>query len=90
MSFQAYLDKAEEKTGRTPQALVDEAAQRGLTTHAEILAWLKEDYGLGAGHGRAVAHVVLHGPTFEVKHTSGSHRDDSGTLRLDGIAHRGS
>ena len=88
MSFQAYLDKAEEKTGRTPQQLVDEAAKRGLTEHAAILAWLKDDYGLGAGHGRAIAHVVLHGPTFEVKHTSGSHRDESGTLRLDGIANR--
>lgn len=89
MSFQAYLDKAEEKTGRTPQELVDEAAQRALDTHAAILAWLKQDYGLGAGHGRAIAHVVLNGPTFEVKHTSGAHRDDSGTLRLDGIAKRG-
>ena len=90
MSFQAYLDKAEEKTGKTPQALVDEATARGLTRHADILAWLKDEYGLGAGHGRAIAHVVLHGPSFEVKHTTGSHRDASGTLRLDGVANRAS
>ena len=88
MSFQAYLDKAEEKTGRTPKQLVDEAAERGLNKHGEILAWLKADYGLGAGHARAIAHVVLNGPTFEVKHTTGSHRDESGTLRLDGVANR--
>ena len=88
MSFQAYLDKAEERTGRTPQQLVDEAADRGLTQHAEILAWLKDHYGLGAGHARAVAHVVLHGPSFQLRHTSGAHRDASGTLRPDGVAHR--
>ena len=88
MSFQAYLDKAEEKSGRTPQQLVDEAGERGLTEHAEILSWLRDDYGLGAGHARAIAHVVRNGPTFEVKHTSGSHRDESGTLRFDGIANR--
>lgn len=88
MSFQAYLDGAEKKTGRTPQQLVDEAAERGLTSHAEVLAWLTQDLGLGTGHARAVAHVVVNGPTFEVKHTTGSHRDESGTLRLDGIANR--
>lgn len=88
MSFQAYLDKAEEKTGKPPQALVDEAAAKGLDKHADILAWLKADYGLGAGHGRAIAHVILNGPTFELKHTTGSHRDASGVLRLDGIANR--
>ena len=88
MSFQAYLDKAEAKTGRTPQQLVDEAGQRGLTDHAAILAWLRDEYGLGTGHARAVAHVVLHGPTFEVRQTTGTHRDATGTLRLDGIANR--
>src|SRR5262249_26453331 len=65
------------------------AAAKGLTKHGEILAWLKEDYGLGTGHARAVAHVIMHGPEFEVKQTSGTHRDESGTLRLDGKAERG-
>lgn len=31
MSFQAYLDAIEDKTGRTPRALVDEARARGST-----------------------------------------------------------
>jgi hypothetical protein len=88
MSFQAYLDKAEAKTGRTPQELVDEAAARGLTTQPAVVAWLQDDYGLGVGHARAIAHVVVHGPTFEVKHTTGTHRDATGTLRLDGVANR--
>jgi len=89
MSFQAYLDTVEAKTGKTPQQLVDEAGAKGLTQHGEILAWLKEDYGLGTGHARAIAHVIVHGPEFELKQTSGTHRDESGTLRLDGKAKRG-
>jgi hypothetical protein len=88
VSFQAYLDKAEAKTGRTPQQLVDEARERGLTEHADVLTWLKDEYGLGTGHARAVAHVVVHGPVFEVRQTTGTHRDESGVLRLDGIANR--
>ena len=85
MSFQAYLDNAEEITGRTPQQLVDEAAERGLTTHGPIVAWLADEYGLGRGHANAVSHVIRKGPQFELRHTTGSHRDESGTLRLDGV-----
>jgi hypothetical protein len=29
MSFQAYLDAIEDKTGKTPRQLVDEARERG-------------------------------------------------------------
>jgi hypothetical protein len=89
MSFQAYLDSVEAKTGKTPQQLVDEAAAKALTKHGEILAWLRDDYGLGTGHARAMAHVIVHGPEFELTHTSGTHRDEAGTLRLDGKAKRG-
>jgi len=88
MSFQAYLDKVEQLTGKTPQQFVDMARERNLTTHKEILAWLKGDYGLGTGHARAMAQVILHGPEFEVRQTTGSHRDESGTLRLDGKENR--
>ena len=84
MSFQAYLDKVEELTGKTPQEFVDMAREKNLTQHKEILAWLKSDYGLGTGHARAMAQVILHGPEFEVRQTTGPHRDESGTLRLDG------
>ncbi len=84
MSFQAYLDKAEELTGKTPKQFVAMAKKKKLTEHKEILAWLKEDYGLGTGHARAIAHVILHGPEFELRHTTGTHRDESGTLKLEG------
>lgn len=93
MSFQAYLDAIEEKTGKTPRTLVDEAHARGFgadTKAGEILAWLQADYGLGRGHGMALVHVVKNGPGIGGKHvgTSGSHRDESNTLWLDGRATR--
>lgn len=84
MSFQAYLDNVEEKTGKTPNDFIALAKEKNLTKSKEILAWLKEDFGLGLGHARAIAHVILHGPEFTVKQTTGPHRDASGTLKLDG------
>lgn len=91
MSFQAYLDAVEDKTGLTPRQLVDQAHERGFdeTTKAgPILAWLKEDYGLGRGHGMAMVHVITKGPQISAKHvgTDGAHRDESDTLWLDGKA----
>jgi hypothetical protein len=89
MSFQAYLDNIEEKTGKIPNEFVQEAKEKDLTKHKEIVDWLKNDYGLGTGHARAMAQVIIHGPEFEVRQTTGTHRDESGTLRLDGIKNRG-
>jgi hypothetical protein len=93
VSFQAYLDTIEQKTGRIPADLVAEARERGYgpqTKAGEILAWLKDDYDLGRGHGMALAHVVRNGPAIDAKHvgTAGVHRDESTELRLDGIANR--
>ncbi|SDN24566.1 protein of unknown function [Lentzea albidocapillata subsp. violacea] len=93
MSFQAYLDGAEKKTGKTPAELLTAAAERGFdgTTKAGVvLEWLKTDYDLGRGHGMALYHVLKNGAQISEKHvgTNGSHRDDSTTLRLDGIANR--
>ena len=92
MSFQAYLDTIEKKTGLTPRQLVDIAHERGLDAPGvkagEILAWLKDDYDLGRGHGMALVHVIQKGPEISTKHvgTDGVHRDESETLWLDGIA----
>jgi hypothetical protein len=93
MSFQAYLDAAEAKTGSTPQQLVDLAHARGYgpeTKAGEILTWLADDFGLGRGHGMALVHVIKNGPRIDPKHvgTTGTHRDESDTLRLDGAARR--
>lgn len=94
MSFQAYLDNIEDKTGLTPRQLLDIAKNRGYgapdVKPGAILAWLKADYGLGRGHGMALVHVIKKGPKISSKHvgTSGSHRDASDTLWLDGKAGR--
>ena len=88
MSFQAYLDNIEEKKGKTPNEFVAEAKKKKLTEHRDIIAWLKEDYRLGLSHARALAYVIQHGPNFEVRQTTGPHRDASGTLKLEGKSKR--
>ena len=92
MSFQAYLDAIEDKTGLTPRQLLDINTSRGYDAPevkaGAILEWLKADYGLGRGHGMALVHVIKNGPTIDSKHvgTSGTHRDESDALWLDGKA----
>ena len=94
MSFQAYLDKIEEKTGKTPRELVEEAKRKGFdgpeTKAGPVVEWLKQDYGLGRGHAMALVHVIKNGPRISDKHvgTTGSHRDESNVLHLDGRANR--
>jgi Domain of unknown function (DUF4287) len=93
MSYQAYLDALEAKSGQSPQQLLDEAADRGYgptTKAAEVIGWLAADYGVGRGHAMAFYGVLKNGPTVPEKHVgaSGSHRDEASTLRLDGVANR--
>lgn len=89
MSFQAYLDNIEQKTGKTPQQFIDEAQTKGFnkdTKAGEIVAWLGEDYNLGRGHAMALVHVIKNGAEISDKHvgSGGVHRDESDTLRLSG------
>jgi hypothetical protein len=92
MSFQAYLDTIEDKTGLTPRQLVEIAKSKGFDDPSVkagvILEWLKSDYDLGRGHGMALVHVIKKGPTIDSKHvgSDGVHRDESDTLWLDGKA----
>jgi hypothetical protein len=94
MSFQAYLDTIEEKTGLTPRQFIELAAQKGFVGPSvkagEVMAWLKTDYGLGRGHAMAIVHVIKHGDNIDAKHvgSTGTHRDATDTLWLDGKASR--
>jgi hypothetical protein len=93
MSYQAYLDALEAKSGQSPHQLLDEAADRGYgptTKAAEVIGWLAADYGVGRGHAMAFYGVLKNGPTVPEKHVgaSSSHRDEASTLRLDGVANR--
>jgi hypothetical protein len=60
MSFQAYLDNIQAKTGKTPADFKAMAAEKGLAKTPEIMAWLKSDYGLGHGHAMAIVHLIVH------------------------------
>lgn len=94
MSFQAYLDNIETKTGKTPNELLAEAKQKGFdapsTKAGDIIAWLKEDYDLGRGHAMAIVYVLKNGSKIDSKHvqSGGVHSDDSDELHLDGIKNR--
>ena len=89
MSFQAYLDNIEAKTGKTPNDFIRLAHENGFNDQAkamEIVAWLKRDFGLGHGHAMAIVHVIKHGAKISDAHlnSNGTHSDPSDTLRLEG------
>lgn len=63
MSFQAYLDNIEAKTGKSAQDLVALSDAKGFSTGGklkpevkagQIVAWLKADFDLGHGHAMAI------------------------------------
>jgi hypothetical protein len=63
MSFQAYLDNIEAKTGKTPADFKKLATENGFivdgklnpnTKATEITNWLKEEFDLGHGHAMAI------------------------------------
>ena len=95
MSFQAYLDNIEDKTGRTPDEFIAMAIERGFdepsTRAGVIVNWLKKDFGLGRGHAMALVHVIKNGAQIGEKHvgTGGVHSDPSRMLDLGGKIRRG-
>lgn len=67
MSFQAYLDNIQEKTGKSADDFKRLAAQKGYTEKGklrpgikagEVVAWLKEDFELGHGHAMAIVAML--------------------------------
>lgn len=62
MSFQAYLDSIKKQTGKDPDDFRALASEKGLTganlKAAPVVAWLKEDFGLGHGHAMAIYAVL--------------------------------
>ena len=91
MTFQAYLDNIEDKTGLTPRQFIELAHEKGFdesTKATPIVEWLAADYGLGRGHAMALVHVIKNGAKIDATFvgTDGPHRDESDVLWLDGIA----
>jgi hypothetical protein len=63
MSFQAYLDNIQAKTGKTAEDFVKLATQKGFIEKGvlkssvkatEIVQWLKDEYELGHGHAMSI------------------------------------
>jgi len=73
MSYQAYLDAVERKTGKSPAELLAEAAERGYTPTtraAEVVGWRQDEYHLGRGHAMALYGVLKNGATISDRHVS--------------------
>lgn len=71
MSFQAYLDNIQAKTGKTPEQFRQWGEARGFSTGqgladgvkaGAIVAALKDEFGLGHGHAMAIV-ALLKGKT---------------------------
>ncbi|MEQ1547038.1 MAG: DUF4287 domain-containing protein [Chakrabartia sp.] len=67
MSFQAYLDNIQAKTGKSPADFKAMAAAKGFadasglrpgTKAGDIVAWLKQDFDLGHGHAMAIVALI--------------------------------
>lgn len=58
MSFQAYLDNIQEKTGKTPEDFKQLMEKQGVYSPemkaSVLVAWLKKEFGLGHGHSMAI------------------------------------
>jgi hypothetical protein len=58
MTFQAYIDNIQAKTGKTPEDFKRLARKAGLlkpdVKASAIVAWLKREFGLGHGHAMAI------------------------------------
>lgn len=67
MSFQAYLDNIQTKTGKNPEDFKKMAEEKGFTQDGaiktgvragDIVNWLKADFGLGHGHAMAIVALL--------------------------------
>jgi hypothetical protein len=67
MSFQAYLDNIQAKTGKTPGDFLKLATRKGFAEDGKlkgsvkagaVVAWLKADFALGHGHAMAIVAVL--------------------------------
>jgi hypothetical protein len=61
MSFQAYIDNIQKKTGKSPEDFKKLAEEKGFLKNGELIvkatqvtSWLKEEFELGHGHAMAI------------------------------------
>ena len=67
MSFQAYLDNVEAKTGKSAEDLKAIATEKGLADAnglapgvkaTAVTDWLKKDFDLGPGHAMSIVAYI--------------------------------
>ena len=67
MTFKAYLDNIEAKTGTSPADFKKLAGKKGYLSKdglragikvGEVVAWLKQDFQLGHGHAMAIVALL--------------------------------
>jgi hypothetical protein len=67
MSFQAYIDNIQAKTGKSPDDFRKLATKKGFAESGRlkmgvkagaVVAWLKADYALGHGHAMAIVALL--------------------------------
>jgi hypothetical protein len=58
VSFQAYLDNIQAKTGKRPDDIASMVREQGLSKPGEIVVWLKREFDLGHGHAMAIVSLV--------------------------------
>lgn len=67
MSFQAYLDNVEARTGQSAEALRTLAIGKGLADPnglapgikaGAVIDWLKQDFDLGHGHAMSIVAYI--------------------------------
>jgi hypothetical protein len=54
MTYKAYIDNVQAKTGKTPEDFRKLTKEKGLVKYGDLLKWLKTDCGLGHGHANAI------------------------------------
>jgi hypothetical protein len=74
MSFQAYIDNIQAKTGKGPEDFKKLAEEKGFVQGGkiapgvkatEITNWLKQDFELGHGHSMAVYALLKGDKTYQ-------------------------
>jgi hypothetical protein len=67
VTFKAYIENIEAKTGKTPADFRQLALQKGWLIDGklrqdvkagEVVAWLKQDFTLGHGHAMAIVALL--------------------------------
>jgi hypothetical protein len=67
MTFKAYLDNIEAKTGKSPADFKKLASKKGYLSDGslrtdikvgEVVAWLKQEFQLGHGHAMAIVALL--------------------------------